>query len=417
MKLLAALLQPAGPRRVLAAVTLISAIGKGIFLTTGVLYFSQIVRIPAVQVGLGLSLSGIIALVLGVPAGHLADRRGARQVYTWALAVGALATSTFLLVSAFWSFVLAVTVAAVALGAGLVVRGPIINAIAGDRPQELRAHVRALTNVGIAAGAALAGWAVQVDSAWAYRLLLAGNALCLMVAAVTTLRLPPVPPVSVPVGRPRWIALRDRPYIALSVLDGVLSIQYRVLTVALPLWLVTATSAPRWTISAAVFLNTAFIIVLQVRVGRTVVSPGVAGTVLRRSGVAFFLTCVVISLVAGAPPWLAVALLLVAVVVHSMGELWQAAGGFEVSNVLAPPHAVGQYLGVFQTGMGLAESFGPALLTVLCISWGRPGWYVVGVLFLAAGLAVPPVVRWAEATRHRYATPAAAPPAGVPAPV
>lgn len=415
MRLLAALMQPAGPRRVMASVTLISSIGKGIFLTTGVLYFSQIVRIPAVQVGLGLSLAGIVALVLGVPAGHLADRRGARQVYTWALSVGAVATAAFLLVGAFWSFVLAVTVAAVALGAGLVVRGPIINAIAGSRPQELRAHVRALTNVGIAVGAALAGWAVQVDSAWAYRILLAANALCLVVAALTTLRLPYVAPVSAPAGGPRWVALRDRPYIALSVLDGVLSIQYRVLTVALPLWIVTATSAPRWVISAAVFLNTALIILFQVRVGRSVDSPAVAGTVLRRSGGAFFLTCVVISLVAGAPAWLALALLLVAVVVHSMGELWQAAGGFEVSNALAPPHAIGQYLGVFQIGMGLAEAFGPALLTLLCISWGRPGWYVVGGLFLAAGLAVPPAVRWAEGTRHTYSAPPTATP--VPAPV
>lgn len=37
----------------------------------------------------------------------------------------------------------------------------------------------------------------------------------------------------------------------------------------------------------------------------------------------------------------------------------------------------------------------PGLLIALCITWGRPGWYVVGALFLLTGLAAPPAVRWA----------------------
>jgi hypothetical protein len=36
----------------------------------------------------------------------------------------------------------------------------------------------------------------------------------------------------------------------------------------------------------------------------------------------------------------------------------------------------------------------------LCISWGRPGWYVVGALFTLTGLAARLAVRWAEAHRH-----------------
>ncbi|WP_242585028.1 hypothetical protein [Streptomyces sp. MST-110588] len=64
-------------------------------------------------------------------------------------------------------------------------------------------------------------------------------------------------------------------------------------------------------------------------------------------------------------------------------------GGFEVSFALAPRHATGQYLGVF----------GPALLTALCVTWGRPGWYVMGALFALTGLAAPLAVRRAQ--RHR----------------
>jgi dipeptide/tripeptide permease len=95
----------------------------------------------------------------------------------------------------------------------------------------------------------------------------------------------------------------------------------------------------------------------------------------------------------------AVALLVAAVTVHTIGEIWQAAGGFELSFALAPAHAVGQYQGLFGMGLGLGTTIGPALLIALCIEWGAPGWWVVGGLFAATGLAVPAATRWAERTR------------------
>jgi hypothetical protein len=136
--------------------------------------------------------------------------------------------------------------------------------------------------------------------------------------------------------------------------------------------------------------------VLQVRAGRAVVSPAAGGSAYRRSGLAFLLSCALISFSAGIPAWAAVALLMTAVVIHTVGELWHSAAGFEVSFALAPRHATGQYLGVFGLGAGLAEALGPGLLIALCISWGRPGWYVVGALFALTGLAAPLVVRRAE---------------------
>ncbi|SNR58148.1 hypothetical protein [Actinomadura mexicana] len=69
------------------------------------------------------------------------------------------------------------------------------------------------------------------------------------------------------------------------------------------------------------------------------------------------------------------------------------------SFALAPDHATGQYLGVFGLGAGLAEAIGPGLLIFLCITWGRPGWYVVGALFALTGLAAPLAVRWAQGPR------------------
>jgi MFS family permease len=83
--------------------------------------------------------------------------------------------------------------------------------------------------------------------------------------------------------------------------------------------------------------------------------------------------------------------------VHVVGELLQSAGGWAVSFGLAPEDRQGQYQGLFSTGFAASAMFAPAVLTGLCVTWGWPGWLVVGALFAAAGAACVPVVRRAEA--------------------
>ncbi|MFB6849671.1 MFS transporter [Streptomyces sp. NPDC056373] len=393
------LLPDAGPQRVLAASNFVYTVGSGLYLTAGVLYFTEGVHLPAGQVGLGLGIGGIAALALGVAIGHLADRYGARGIYALTLLVQALATAGFVLADSFWPFVVVVCVAAGAKAAGIAARSPLIRHYGGDRPQEFRAYLRAVTNVGVSFGAVLAGWAVQVGTLTAYQLMAVGNAIAFVVSAVLLLLLPPVAPVP-PVGGPRWSALRDHPYLLLTALDGVMAIQFKVLTVAIPLWIVGATSAPHWLISATMLTGTVIVVAFQVRASRNVDSPTAGAHAYRRAGAAFLVACSLISLSAGIPAWAAAALLIAAVVIHTVGELWHSAAGFEVSFALAPRHATGQYLGVFGLGAGLAEALGPGLLIALCITWGRPGWYVVGAMFALTGLAAPAAVRRAERCQH-----------------
>lgn len=394
------LLPNAGPQRVLAASNFVYTIGSGLYLTAGVLYFTQAVHLPAAQVGLGLGIAGFVSLALGIGAGRLADSRGARGVYAVTLVVRAGATACFVLADSFWPFVLAVCAATGAQAAGVAARSPLIRRYGGDRPQEFRAYLRSVTNVGISLGALLAGWAVQVGTHTAYQLLVIGIAISTAASAVILVLLPPVAPGPATDSGRRWIALRDRPYLLLTALDGVMAIQFKVLTVALPLWLVMATTAPHWLISGTMLVNTVIVIAFQVRASRGIDSPTAGGSAYRRSGVVFLASCSLISLSAGIPAWAAAALLMTAVVVHAIGELWHSAAGFEVSFALAPEHATGQYLGVFGLGAGLAEALGPGLLIALCITWGRPGWYVVGALFALTGLAAPLAVRLAERQQH-----------------
>jgi MFS family permease len=390
------------PQLILATATLVNTIGNGSYLTAGILYFTKVLHLPVYQVGLGFSAAGIISLAAGIPGGHLADRYSPRAIYAFTLAGCALGMAGFYFTRSFLAFVLVACFTSITQTAGLAARGPIIRRLGGTRPQELRAYLRSVTNLGIALGAVGAGVAVEVNSALAYKILIAGNGISFAMSAAIVWFLPGIrSEPAVTVSGPRWVALRDYPYITLTLLDGVLAIQGQVQTVAIPLWLTSFTLAPRWILAAAVVVNTVIVVVLQVRASKRIKSAHEGGHAMRRAGFTLLISCIMISVTGHLTAVGAAALILVAVIIQTVGELWYAAGGFELSFGLAPEHAQGQYLGVYGMGAGLANSFGPALLTALCIGWGIAGWGTVGILFAAAGLLMPPAVRWAEATRTR----------------
>lgn len=384
-----------GPQRVLAAATFVNAVGRGAYLTAGVLYFTQALHLPVQQVGVALSIAGLLSLAAGPPSGHLADRIGGRGLYLGTLLCGALATAAFAMTTEFWGFLVAACASACAATAGVAARGPLIAHHSPERPQEFRGYLRSVSNIGISIGTLPAGWAIQVDTRLGYIVLILGTAVTFLAAAAIIAFLPPTPPVPARNG-PRWIALRDLPYVALTVLDGLMAIQFKVLTIAVPLWIVASTAAPHWLISATMLVNTVIIGLFQARTARGVNTPTAAGRAMRRAGTTFLISCTVIAFAADVPPWAAAAMLLAGVIVHTVGELWHAAGGFELSFALAPPHAIGQYQGLFGMGMSASEFLGPALVTILCIEWGQPGWIVLGCAFAAVGLLVPPAARIAE---------------------
>ncbi|MEV6248397.1 hypothetical protein AB0M38_19675 [Streptomyces sp. NPDC051742] len=120
------------------------------------------------------------------------------------------------------------------------------------------------------------------------------------------------------------------------------------------------TTAPHRLVPGAMLANTVLVVALQVRASRGIDIPRAGGRAYRRAAAAFLVSCALVARSAGMPGVVAVGLLLTAVVVHTVGELWHSAGGFEVSYALAPPHATGQYLSAFGLGAGLAEAVGPA---------------------------------------------------------
>jgi hypothetical protein len=55
------------------------------------------------------------------------------------------------------------------------------------------------------------------------------------------------------------------------------------------------------------------------------------------AGVGFLLSCSLLALAAGLPGWAALLVVVAAVAVHTLGEIWHLAGGFAVRMSLARP--------------------------------------------------------------------------------
>lgn len=190
--------------------------------------------------------------------------------------------------------------------------------------------------------------------------------------------------------------LHDLPYIIATALHGVLSLNYELLGFALPLWVVTSTSAPHWITSVLVVLNSGLVMAFQVPASRGITTARTAADAGRRSGFVFLVCCGLVAMSDGQPEFLGVGLLITAVAVLTLGELWYAAASFGLSFELAQEHAHGQYQGVYAMGEGLERALAPMVLGALCIKWGPPGWLLLGSLFALGGGLLPIVVRASE---------------------
>ncbi|KAA2266495.1 MFS transporter [Solihabitans fulvus] len=399
--MLSRFMPPSGPPRVLAVAQLTNSVGDGAYYVSSALYFTRIVGLSPTQVGFGLTLGWAIGFLAGVPLGHLADRAGARGTAALLAVATSAAVGSFLFVRSFLPFVIAVCVYASCQCGNTAARQALLAGLVDPVSRTgIRAFLQSTVNAGLAVGAAIGGVALHADTTAAYLTVFAMDAASFLVCAVVLLRLPTAPPSVAVAGEPRLAVLRDRPYALISFLNMIMLLHIPLINLAIPLWIVERTQAPRWLVSALLVLNTATVVVFQVKVARRVVDLVTAARSVRWAGVVLLGSCAVFAVSgAGSSAWTAAAILLVAAGLQVTGEMMQASGAWEISFGLAPAAKQGQYQGFFGMGMAVARMLGPLLLTPLLVTWGAPGWLLLGGLFLAAGLAMGPAVRWADRSR------------------
>ncbi len=392
--------------RRMAVATLVNTTGNGIFYTLSALYFTRIVGFSVVEVGTGLSIAAGVAILAGIPIGHLADRLGPREVQVAVVGSIAVAGAMFLLVQEWWQFVVLATVVAVLdRGSGAVRAAMIAGLVQGTDRSSTKAYLRSVTNVGMTIGAGVAALALHADTRGAYLTVLYIDVATYALTAVLVAGLPHVRPTPRDEALGMTAALRDLPFVAVVAATSVLTMHYWILEIAVPLWVVGHTEAPRALVAVLLVINTVIVVVAQVAVARRVatVQTAVRATVL--SGVLFLAACAVFGTTDGMSSAVTASVVLVlASLIAVAGELVQASASFLLSFELPPDHAMGQYQGVWGLGFSVASFLAPATMALLPLALGMVGWLLLGGILLAAALVTVPAVRWAARTRQDVPT-------------
>jgi cysteine desulfurase/selenocysteine lyase len=392
---------PSGPHRTLSAVTLIGALGAGAFATSSAVFFTRSVGLSVAQVGAGMTAAGVVGVLGSVLAGKAADRIGAREALIGLAVAQAVLFGAYLAVGSFPAFLLVICAMTFAERSGGVVRSTVV-AVVVERAERVRlkSYLRSVFNAGVAVGTVAATVPLQLDTRAGYVGVVLANAAAALGSAALAVGLPRIPPQRRPPEVHRWAALRDRPYVTVAVLCGLLSTHHSLLVLAVPIWVAEHTAAPGSIIGGLMLVNTVLSILLQVWAGKSAETVPGAARVVRKGAAALAAACAVLGAAGSLPLLPSAGLLILGIVLLTLGELWTSAAAWGLSFDLASSDAPGQYQGVFKLGMSVEAVAGPAVATALIRPLGMPGWLVTGGLLLLLGLALPAVTRWAAATRE-----------------
>ncbi|HEY3009320.1 MAG TPA: MFS transporter [Micromonosporaceae bacterium] len=354
--------------------------GSGTFLTGSVVFFTQVVGLTPVQIGIGFSLVGMVGLFGSLPLGHLADRIGGQRAWVAGALLEAAAFVGYPFAHGFWSFVFVIVAGSIG---DVVASGGRTVYIAAALPVQIRvramAFMRAYLNVGFTVGAGLGAAALALRSDGGLIAMALLNAAGLAVNAAVVSRMPAVTAERVTQGRVSpWGVLRDHPYTALATVFAVV-------------WL-------HGMLGALFGLNTVMAVLLQVPATRGADTAAGSVRLMRRAGVASAVACPVIALSGATRGWVTVGVLALSVVLTTATELWSSAAQWYFQTELPPADQRGAYLGANRSVMGVSRMVGPAALTFLAIQTGGWGWWVIAVLFVACVVATQPVVAWVQRT-------------------
>jgi len=383
-----AMLPPTTAGRMLMVAFLVDTLGTGLFLAGSVVFFVKHVGLSAGQVAVGLSVAGLTGFLASVPLCVLADRFGVRRVQVALHLWRATGFVLYIFCANFASFLLIACMIGVGDRTSPTLNQALVSmAVPAETRVRTMGQLRAAKNLSFTVGGLLAALLLAVGSPSAYKALVLTNAASFVAVAVIVGRLPLPPGTRLPRLAAGWRlpSLRDRRYLGLAAANGALCLHSSLLMVGIPLFVLQRTSAPPSLVALLFVVNTALVVLGQVRTGRVVERAG-AVRAFRAAGAVLALTCLMLvsAGLAGAGP--AIAVLLLATGVLTLGEMLQSAVSWDVSFALAPAARQAEYLAVFNLGTTLESVVGPALIPALVLRAGLAGVPALAAVFLGGGL-------------------------------
>ncbi|MFG3529735.1 MFS transporter [Streptomyces sp. NPDC047917] len=407
----AQLRNPPGGRdaRIMLLALAVDRTGSGLWAASSVLYLTFVTHLSAQQIGVLLGVAGVAGIAGSPLAGRLAGRFPVRPLLIGCHLLRLVTLVLVLVCTGFDALLPVVAVTYLGDRAAKTLEMLFATRAAGERRAAYQALSRSAANAGYGVGAGIAAIGLLVGTTGAYRVLILGNALSFVVAAVLVWRTGEPSGSAVEVARSGgaepaargegegadagargsargggpW---RDRGYLTFVLLDIPMNLDDSILAVGLPLWLVNRTSAPHALVPAFLVINTVLVVVLQLSVSRRAEGPRRVARAVLLYGVLMLVCCGFLAVATRGGAWVAGAVLLTAALLVTLAELMRSVSSWELAVLLAPQDARAAYLGVAGMSQSIQKSAGPPLLTGVVMAAGPAGWLVLGAA--VAGLAV-----------------------------
>jgi MFS transporter len=403
------LVPPTPLSRRLATQSLLFATAEGTFLTGSAVFFTQVVGLRAAQVGLGLTIAGVVSFLVAYPAGKLTDRIGPKRMWAVGAFVGALLFAAWPFIDSFTGYLAMVVCFEIIENAGGAGRNAYVLDVMPEQERvATQAYMYSSLNVGFTVGAIIGGIALAFDDVTVMRWMPLFTLAIGLVNAVFITRLPRAPHDvrSATKGdasaRPRTPGpLRNVGWMLASFFGGTMWTNQVLLNVVIPLWLVQATDAPHWLLAWLFGTNTVLCIFLPAYTSRGLETLSDALRSVRISGAFFVAACLITMATHSTAGFLTIFLVWLGHVAVTGAELYNSGASWAFEAKLMDPARRGEYGGVSEVFSTLGGRWAPALFTLLAMSWHPEalpgaGWLVIAAIGLVAVAGLHPSVRMAE---------------------
>lgn len=369
----------------------INTFGNGMFHTVGIIYFSYTVGLGAHAVAFAFTIGAAVSLAVSVPAGHLADKWSPKFVGMISFVLQGVVLGLQVFTKTWNVFVILLCLEYFVERFGQNARMSYIAQVGeGQKRVEARAYMRAVTNLGIGSGTLIAGVALAINTPSAYKTMIVADALSFILAALAYSRVPNIAPTLQEHEKFDWSVLKDHRYIIATALNGGLNLHFLIQNVAIPVWVVQETNAPRWMISGIMLLNTIAIVLFQVRTSKKADNIKAAAKLFQQASFYIAMASLVYAMAHGVNAIFASLLMLLGMAIHIAGELYGSNAAWMIAMELADQRRQGVYQGIWSMGFGLTDMIGPSILVALVIGIGQLGWVILAFWFVLIGQ----LMRW-----------------------
>src|SRR4029453_2357226 len=242
------LIPPTPLSRRLATQSLLFATAEGTFLTGSAVFFIEVVGLRAAQVGLGLTVAGLVSFLLAYPAGRLTDLIGPKRMWAASAFLGAAMFAAWPFIDNFAGYLAMVVCFEIIENAGGAGRNAyILDVMPEEERVTTQAHMYSALNLGFTLGAITGGIALAFDNLTVMRWMPLFTLAIGLINAVFIARLPRAPH---DVGRssstdaqalvkpPGRGPLHNVGWMLGSLFIGTMWTNQVLLNVVIPLWLV-----------------------------------------------------------------------------------------------------------------------------------------------------------------------------------